>query len=163
MASLYEIDSEYVAAMVAAEDYAAENGGEISAELYERLDAIEADRAAKIEAVASYILNLRSDADALSAEAKRLKDRANAAARRAEWLEQYLSAHAPAGAYGLRQVSYRRSEAVELSGDVLCLPFEYRRTKITDEADKAAIKEAIKSGKVIDGAVLVERKTISIK
>ena len=46
--------------------------------------------------------------------------------------------------------------------DVAALPAEYIRTKITNEADKTAIKNAIKAGEVVAGAELIKKQSISI-
>lgn len=161
--TLYEINAAYIAAIAAAEEQAAENAGEIDSAICDAIDAIEASLSEKVEAVASYIVNLDAEAEMLTAEAKRLKDRADAADRRARWLRNYLAAQSvPAGSYGLRRVSYRKSESVFVeSADAL--PTEYLREKHTVEPDKTAIKDALKKGAEVPGARLIESKNISIK
>ena len=63
---------------------------------------------------------------------------------------------------GLHQIAWRKSEAVEIDNEEL-LPKEYLKEKITYTPDKTAIKEAIKSGKEVQGAKLVKRNNLQIK
>lgn len=59
-------------------------------------------------------------------------------------------------------VSYRKSERVEVD-DVDSLPQDFKRVKTTVEADKVALKEAIKEGEIIDGVRLVQVISTQIK
>lgn len=161
--TLYEINAEILAAIAAAEEQAQANDGCIDDDLAERIDALEIDRATKIENIASYIINLRSDAEQLSAEAKRLADRSKHAETKAAGLERYLWAQqTPAGSYGLRKIGYRRSESVYVES-VDAIPQEFLRTKTTTEPDKSAIKAWLKTGNEVPGARLVESQNIHIK
>ena len=53
-----------------------------------------------------------------------------------------------------------RTESVSVPEDVNLLPEQYRRVKVSVEADKTAIKAAIKSGESVPGAFLVETRGI---
>jgi hypothetical protein len=53
-----------------------------------------------------------------------------------------------------------KSEAVSVPEDVDMLPESFQRRKVTVEADKAAIKAAIKAGESVPGAFLVESRGI---
>lgn len=60
------------------------------------------------------------------------------------------------------KISLRNSEAVEIVAPEQ-LPDEYKVAKVINEADKIAIKEAIKAGKTVKGAELITRKNLQIR
>lgn len=62
----------------------------------------------------------------------------------------------------LLTLKLRKSESVDIV-DIDKLKNEYKRTKVIIEPDKIAIKEAIKNGTVVEGAVLVENQNLQIK
>jgi hypothetical protein len=71
--------------------------------------------------------------------------------------------------YGLEKISsptltlsVRRSESVEIISEEQ-LSDEYKVTKVTTAPDKIRIKEAIKSGKDVEGAVIRENYSLQIK
>jgi hypothetical protein len=71
--------------------------------------------------------------------------------------------------YGLEKISsptltlsVRRSESVEIISEEQ-LADEYKVTKVTTAPDKIRIKEAIKSGKDVEGAVIRENYSLQIK
>lgn len=43
------------------------------------------------------------------------------------------------------------------------IPDEYKRTKVTVDADKTAIKKAIKSGMEIPGAEVIQKLNMTLK
>lgn len=59
-------------------------------------------------------------------------------------------------------ISLRKSVSVEVTDQSL-LPESYLRTKVTVEPDKAALKEVLKTGEVVEGAQLVEKEYVVIK
>lgn len=155
MASLYDIDQ----AIMECIDW---ESGEILDS--ERLDALQMERASKIEGVACWIKNLSADALAYKAEKEAFAEREKKALKKVEDLKAWL-----AGALGGEKfstwrcaVSFRKSEAVEIEDESL-LPPELKTEKITYTPNKTAIKEAIKAGQEISGARLVERLNASIK
>jgi len=71
--------------------------------------------------------------------------------------------------YGLEKISsptltlsVRRSESVEIISEEQ-LADEYKVTKVTTAPDKIRIKEAIRSGKDVEGAVIRENYSLQIK
>jgi hypothetical protein len=56
------------------------------------------------------------------------------------------------------KMGLRVTKAVE--ADVTVLPTEYVRTRVTREPDKIAIREALESGAVVEGAHFVERESV---
>jgi uncharacterized protein involved in exopolysaccharide biosynthesis len=60
------------------------------------------------------------------------------------------------------KITSRRSQAVELTAEIIDLPEEFQRVKTTVSADKTAIAAALKQGQQIEGAALVERRSWKI-
>ena len=60
------------------------------------------------------------------------------------------------------KLSFRTSESVEVS-DISLLDRKFVKTKIEESADKIAIKQAIKSGESVTGAVLITKDNLQIK
>lgn len=155
MPNLYEIEQ----AIYACIDF--ETGEVIDVEA---LEALNMQREQKLENIACWIKNLRSDEAALKAEADAFKARAQAAQRKRESLERYLSNVLGGEKFTTSRcaVSFRKSASVEVM-DIAALPETYLRQKTTIEPDKTAIKEALKSGQEVAGCRIVENLNISIK
>jgi hypothetical protein len=107
-----------------------------------------------------------SDIAALKAEATRMREKAESEERALVRLEQYImDMYKRSGQQkltaGTFTVGKRISTAVWVSPN-FNNP-EFMRTTTTSAPDKVAIKEALKSGRVIDGANLVERENLSVK
>lgn len=103
---------------------------------------------------------------AIKAEIARLSDRANNETRALERLEQYImNIYKRAGdkkvEAGTFVISTRISNSVWLSPD-FNNP-EFMKTNTTSTPDKMAIKEALKSGRMIDGATITTKENLSIK
>jgi len=162
--TIYEIDSRISNLMEMIYEDAETNGGEIADDMADELEALDMKRAEKIENVACYIKNLDAEAEAIKREEKRLAERRKSAESKAERLKQYL-AYALHGeeVYSSARVklSWRKSESVEVES-VDLLPEEFRRIKTTVDADKTAIKQAIKSGEDVAGACIVERRNLQV-
>ena len=128
----------------------------------DELDALELERDEKIENIALWIKNLTSDADAISAEAKKLTARAQAAKNKAERLKAYITDNLAGEKFSTPRVaiSYRKSQAVKVT-DALALPDAYKVVDI--KPDKTAIKNAIKAGEKVQGAEVEERVSTIIK
>ncbi len=156
MANLFEIDQ----AILACVD--PETGEIISPEL---LDGLFMERNAKIENVALWAKNLRSDAAAYEAEEKAFAERKKKALAKVESLEKWLASVCGGEKFstGKCEVSFRKSDSVEVL-DKNMIPADYLRTKttVTTEPDKNAIKKAIKGGQTIAGCALVEKLNTKI-
>jgi len=118
----------------------------------------------KIEGIALYIKELRSESDALKAEYKKLKARSDSATKKAEHLKNYLDymlgvMDMKGFATSRCLLKYRKSTSVEVDENVL--PKEYMRIKY--EPDKVSIRDALKAGKVIEGAKIVEKQNLQIE
>jgi len=62
----------------------------------------------------------------------------------------------------LIKISFRKSESVEVE-DVNTLPALYKVVKVSESADKLKIKDAIKSGILIEGCSIKTNRNIQIK
>ena len=62
----------------------------------------------------------------------------------------------------LIKISFRKSESVEVE-DINTLPALYKVVKVSETADKLKIKDAIKSGILIDGCSIKVNKNLNIK
>ena len=129
----------------------------------EKLDKLQMERDKKIENVACWIKDLKAEAEALKAEKQAFAERQKVAENKMESLKKWL-------AYALNgekfktvraSVSFRTTDKVEIA-DIYKLDENYLRYK-DPEADKTAIKEAIKAGKEVAGATLVENTSVIIK
>ena len=151
---LYEIDQAIM-------DCIDMESGEIVNE--ELLNDLQMERDAKIENVALWIKELKAEAEALKAEKLAFAERQKVTENKMESLKKWL-------AYALNgekfktvraSVTFRKSQTVEVA-DIWKLDENYLRYK-EPEADKTAIKEALKAGQTVAGATLVENTSVIIK
>lgn len=151
---LYEIDE----AITKCVD--AETGEIIDAE---QLDKLYMEKEEKLENIALWIKDLKAEAEALKAEKMAFAERQKVAENKMESLKKYLAYALDGKAFKTTRasVSFRKSQAVEIS-DIYKLDENYLRYK-EPEADKTAIKEALKAGKTVAGATLVENTSVIIK
>ena len=151
---LYEIDQAILDCIDA------ETGDIVDAEM---LDKLTMERDAKIENIALWIKDLKAEVEALKVEKMAFAERQRVAENKMESLKAYL-AYALAGqAFKTvkASVSFRRSTQVVVP-DIYALDGNFLRYK-EPEADKTAIKEAIKAGQAVAGAELVENTSVIIK
>ena len=151
---LYEIDEAIMACIDA------ETGEIIDAD---KLDKLTMERDAKIENVALWIKDLKAEAEALKAEKMAFAERQKVAENKIESLKKWLAYALDGQDYkSVRaSVSFITSESVEID-DIYAVDENYLRYK-EPEADKTAIKNAIKAGQEVAGATLVENTSVIIK
>lgn len=116
---------------------------------------------------AKVIRNLESDSDAIDNEIKRLKAIKEAKDKAIDKMKEavrnaMLSAGIDKIESSLFKLSLRRSEAVEVV-NIDQLPESLIVVKKTVSADKVKIKEQIKNGIPVEGAVIVENFNLQIK
>lgn len=163
MANLFEINQAMMDAWDAAID---PETGELDADALAAFEALQMARDEKVENIGCWIKNLNADAAALKEESKNMNERAKRAERKADGLKRYLEAalHGEKFQSTRCAISWRRSTSVEVDeAELPDLPEQYVRRKVTVEADKTAIKDALKAGEVIEGCRLVEKQSIQIK
>jgi len=64
---------------------------------------------------------------------------------------------------GFVKIGTRKSKQVVVDYDVNDLPKQYKTVKVTETADKVAIKKALESGETVYGCRLVENVNLQIK
>lgn len=128
------------------------------------LSGIEDERDAKALNIAAMIKNHRAEAEALKSEKARLARRQQAAESTVAWLIRYLEQFIEPGLKlkdARSTIGWRRSEGVKLTVSPDDLPEKF--TRIKREANLTAIKEVLKSGNPVPGAMLDERHNIQIR
>ena len=160
MAKLYEINEELEKLWEQAVD---PETGEVNDDIYEQLEALQMEKDQKVENVALWIKNLKSDADQMKEEAKKLTDRATAATNKAERLKGFLEFVLNGEKFQTPRVniSYRTSNSVEVI-NIDKVPPEFLRLK-DPEVDKTAVKAAFKEGHDVPGCGLVSKRSMTIK
>ena len=139
--------------------------GELTEEMQEALVINEGQLQSKGIAYLEIIKDRKSYINRVDDEIKRLQALKKASNRLVDNLEfNLLEAQKVYGDFelGLTTITTRKSESIEVL-DVNALQKEYKVIKVTESADKKALKEAIKSGKVIPGVELKENKNLRIK
>ena len=117
-----------------------------------------------------WVINqLQATAAARAAHAQRLKGLAAVAEHQADLLADRLFAalakidpDATRWELPEHKITSRRSQAVEVSVDVMRLPTEYTTSRTTISPDKTALAAALKGGAQIEGVALVERRSWKI-
>ena len=126
--------------------------------MYSYLDMLGDQEQAKVDAFAQFVKLESARAEALKTEAARLASKARTAADRISFLKgRYLDAMQR---NGLRQVrgqvyalSVRTTDVVTITNEAI-LPERFVVEKTTIMPDKLAIKDALKKGEDIPGAIL---------
>lgn len=161
MKSLYKISQEAIDLASQLEE------GELTAELESALAINQNELQEKAINYAYAIKSIESDIDAISKEIARLqalkKAKTNAIDRMKESVVNAMNI------YGIEKVtsptlnlSIRRSESVEILMEAI-IPVEYGTTKSVWTPNKTYIKNAIKNGEVVEGAVIKENFSLQIK
>lgn len=152
--TLYEIDQAIMDCIDS------ETGDIIDAEL---LDSLQMERTEKIENVACWIKELKAEAEALKSEKMAFAERQRVAENKAESLKNWLAYVLNGEKFKTTRasVSFRATDKVEIT-DIMQLDESFLRYK-EPEADKTAIKEAIKAGQEVAGATLVSSTSVIIK
>jgi hypothetical protein len=167
MASLWSLTLEELSFIELME----ENGGELTDEIAEELAIRRDNFKYKAEAYAKFILKLESEADAASAEIKRIqalkKAKENTIARLKESLLAALMVFTEEDSKGIRRyetplakLSTRKSQSVEVL-DEASIPTAF--WVIKKELSKSEISKAIKDGESVPGAQLKDNIGLSIR
>ena len=141
--------------------------GEVTPELEQALIINEAQLQEKATNYGYVIKNFEYEVDAIDNEIKRLKELKERRERAIDRMKQSVTNAMQL--YGIEKVessflklSFRKSESVEVINEAQLLP-EFTTTKVTTTPNKTAIKEAIKRGEVVEGAVLVTNQNLQIR
>lgn len=160
---LYKIEQEYISLA----EQIIDNGGEVTDELSEALQINQTQLETKGNCYGFIVKQLESEVEIIDAEIKRLQGFKVSRNKTVERLKETLS-----NAMQLYQIekldsptlkiSFRKSETVEVE-NVELLDDEFINIKVTKTADKTAIKEAIKKGEFVTGAILQVNQNLQIK
>lgn len=161
--SLYELDTKIKGCIqLDAEHVVDTEDGEIFD--LQQFEALQMERGQKIEGMCCYIKNLMAEAVAYEAEEKRMRERRAAKEREIDRCKGYLAGVL----YGEKfetprcKISWRKSEICNVL-NIDTVPDEFKRTKVTIDADKTAIKKAIKAGMEIPGAEVIQKLNMTLK
>ena len=128
----------------------------------DELDKLEMAWKDKCENLCLYIKNLRAELEAVDKEEKAFARRKKAIKNRIDNSLEYLKTnlHGEKFKTARASVSYRKNEVVvcDIPED---LDHRFQRVKV--EADKKAIKDALKSGEDVRGAHLEEKVSVILK
>jgi hypothetical protein len=159
--NLFNIKQEYINLVNTIID----NNGELSPELSQALAINETELKEKAINYGYVIRSFEYENDIIDAEIKRLKALKEQKEKAIQKLKDAVSD--AMNLYGIEKVespalklSFRKSESVEISEK---LDKRFMIEKVTLQPDKVAIKEAIKKGEQVEGAVLVINQNLQIK
>jgi ribosomal protein L23 len=144
-----------------------ENGGELTPSLEEALAITEEQLQNKSVAYSFVIKQMDADVDIISAEISRLQNLKKQREKASEYLKERIK-HAMDTFQideiktPLVKINFRKSETVEVD-DVNQLPSLYKVVKVTEQADKAAIKAALKDGFEVTGCRIETHRNLQIK
>ena len=128
----------------------------------EKFESLNIERDSKIENIALWIKNLKSDIEALKAEKDTFYKRQKSAENKMESLKKYLSEVLEGSKFETSKVkiSFRKSEELQIAEGVK-VPDEF--LKVVESVDKTGLKKAVKDGLSIKGVEIVEKQNIQIK
>ena len=141
-----------------------EETGEVSKEYVDRLSELQMQKDEKLENIGCYIKNLNAEAKAIKAEEDSLKKRREALENKSDRLKKYVSSILNGEKFESTKVvfAFRKSDEVSIPDESL-IPKEFMVTKTEEKPDKVAIKKALKEGKEVRGAFLVDKNNMSVK
>lgn len=129
----------------------------------EKLESLQMERDAKVEGVFLWCKDLDAENVAIKAEIDKLRDRIKKNENKIESLKRWGANALDGSKFKTAKVSisYRTSQSVEVV-DINALPTEFLKFA-EPTANKTAIKEAIKAGEDVAGAVIVTKTNMIIK
>ncbi len=144
-----------------------DNGGEITPELSEALAITEEQLQNKSVAYSFVIKQMDADVEIIDAEIKRLQSAKKQREKASEYLKERIKHAMDLFSIDeiktpLVKINFRKSETVEVQ-DVNALPSLYKVVKVTEQADKAAIKAALKDGVDVAGCSIATHHNLQIK
>lgn len=144
-----------------------ENGGELTPSLEEALAITEEQLQNKSVAYSFVIKQMDADIDIIDSEIKRLQALKKQREKALEYLKERIK-HAM-DTFSIEEIktplvkiNFRKSESVEVD-DVNQLPAAFKVVKVTEQADKAAIKAALKDGVEVTGCRIETHRNLQIK
>lgn len=140
------------------------NDGEISDDDMKAIVLAQTQSIEQLGKLANYVKHLEGFELIAKREMEELRAKRKTAANRIEgikrWLRPYIEQHGPV-TVGIRRISARKSQGVVLVDDFKNP--EYCTTETVIKPDKKAIKESIKNGIEVKGAILEDRVSVQIR
>ena len=139
--------------------------GEINEEVEKQLESLDIDRTEKIENTCCLIKNIRAEAKAVKDEMDNLDSRYKALMNKADRTENWLSTQLKDGEkpkMTKADIGWRKSERTEIV-DEDKIPEKYMKFVTKGTPDKTLIKDAIKSGEEVPGAVVITTNNMKVK
>ena len=164
--NLFQLSVEFEKLMQKAEAYASENDGELPENIAEELDNLEISKKEKTSNLCRYIKSQKIFAENIKSEAKKMESRAKSIIARADklknnYLRLCLNGEKFKDEYST--VTYRNNKSVSVNCEVYSLDDKYIIKKIEEKPNKKALKEALESGKIIEGVEIIESKSVVLK
>jgi hypothetical protein len=164
MSNLYELttDLKNVENLITQDAAEGQNPDEC---LAQALDELKGEISVKVTNIGAWCKNLDSEAEAIKAEEAKLAARRKSKEALQDRLKAWVLLNIQNGAKfedSRCQVSTRKSQRVEIV-DQAQIPKEYLKTVVTTVAVKEDIKAAIKAGKEVPGAKIVDNISLTIK
>lgn len=165
--NLYEINERISGLLEGSVD---EETGELLTDFSE-LDALLMERDEKRENIACWIVNMRSEADAIKAQEKVLYDRRKALEKKLDSVTEYLreTSHGEELRTARVSVTFRKNpQSVSITDENRFLDWAmahgdtFLRYKAPD-IDKTAVKKQLQAGGIIPGAELEQKITMVVK
>jgi hypothetical protein len=144
-----------------------DNDGELTPELSEQLAITEEQLQNKSVAYSFVIKEMDADVEIIDAEIKRLQNLKKQREKASDYLKDRIKHAMDLFSIDeiktpLVKINFRKSETVEVD-DVNALPSLYKVVKVTEQADKAAIKAALKDGVEVTGCTIETHRNLQIK
>lgn len=136
--------------------------------LIDTLDAIDDDRKTKLDNLASWADQLKSEIDFIDEKQKTWRDEKAYRINKLNWIKQYMTdALDDAGIKKLNtdnhMLSVRNFKASTVIDDEDKLPSEYKEIESVVKPNKKEIYQALKNGLTVDGAHLEPNRSTVIK
>lgn len=140
-------------------------------EILTALDALEGEKADKLQQVVRFRKNLAATIEAIRAEEKKLAERRKALENNMERIDSVIREMTGGQTtdFGFAKVSFRRVTplVIEDQREVMCWAYEHERTDLLripePEINKPELKKVIQAGEAVPGAYIETRQSMSIR
>jgi hypothetical protein len=163
--SLYQLSANYLQAL----DFLTDPDMDLPVEaVNDTLEALGGELEDKVINVAKFFRNMEATAEAIKSAEEDMAKRRKALENRVQWLKSYIKDNMEV--CGISQIecphfklSIQKNPAIVNIVDEGAIPAQFKEQVSGWKIDKAAIKNAIKSGNAVPGTELVSGTRLSIK
>ncbi len=163
--SLYELSANYLQAL----DFLTDPEMDLPVEaINDTLEALSGELEDKAINVAKFFRNMEAAAEAIKSAEADMAKRRKTLENRVQWLKNYIKENMEVcGISDIEcphfKISVQKNPAVVNILDENAIPAQFKEQVTSWKIDKAAIKEAIKSGSVVPGTELVNGTRLAVK